>query len=78
MKAEEVTRAQVRELLEIIARRAPIESNRTLALVRKVFAFALERDVVALNPCIGISRWASRKRGSVRYRAPTSCAHSGR
>lgn len=54
MKAEEVTRAQVRELLEIIARRAPIESNRTLALVRKMFAFALERDVVAINPCIGI------------------------
>ena len=54
MKAEEVTRAQVRELLEIIAHRAPIESNRTLALVRKVFAFALERDIVPLNPCVGI------------------------
>lgn len=54
MKADEVTRAQVRELLEIIARRAPIESNRTLALVRKMFAFALERDVVQMNPCIGI------------------------
>jgi len=54
MKADEVTRAQVRELLEIIAQRAPIESNRTLALVRKVFAFALERDIVVMNPCIGI------------------------
>ena len=54
LKAEEVTRARVRELLTAIAQRAPIESNRTLALIRKVFAFALERDVVAMNPCIGI------------------------
>ncbi|WP_297926055.1 site-specific integrase [Metallibacterium sp.] len=54
LKADEVNRAQVRELLATIAQRAPIESNRTLALLRKVFAFALERDVVAMNPCIGI------------------------
>ena len=54
MKAEAVTRAQVRELLATIAQRAPIESNRTLALIRKLFAFALERDIVAMNPCIGI------------------------
>ena len=54
LKAEAVTRAQVRELLATIAQRAPIESNRTLALIRKVFAFALERDIVAMNPCIGI------------------------
>lgn len=54
LKADEVTRAQVRELLATIAERAPIEANRTLALIRKLFAFALERDVVAMNPCIGI------------------------
>jgi len=54
MKADEVTRPHVRELLEIIAQRAPIESNRTLALIRHVFAFAVERDIVPANPCAGI------------------------
>jgi integrase len=50
-----VTRAQIRELLEGIAPRAPIEANRALATVRKIYNWALSQDLVESNPCHGIS-----------------------
>lgn len=50
-----VTRAQVRELLDKIAPAAPIEANRTLATVRKIYNWALSQDLVENNPCQGIS-----------------------
>lgn len=49
-----VTRAQVRELLEGIAATAPIEANRVLATVRKIYNWALSQDLVENNPCLGI------------------------
>lgn len=58
MKAKDITRRDVRNLLEEIAERAPIMANRTLALVRKMFNFAIERDWVEANPCQGIKRLA--------------------
>jgi hypothetical protein len=50
-----VTPAQIRELLDGIAARAPIEANRTLATVRKIYNWALSQDLVESNPCQGIS-----------------------
>ncbi len=51
-KAEAITRRDVIALLDcIVARGAPIQANRTLALVRKVFNFAIGRDIVQHNPC---------------------------
>jgi site-specific recombinase XerD len=38
-------------LLDDIADRAPIAANRTLALVRRIFNFAIERDWLETNPC---------------------------
>ncbi len=58
MKAKEITRREVRQLLEEIADRAPIMANRPLALIRKMFNFAIERDWVEANPCQGIKRLA--------------------
>jgi integrase len=52
--AKLVTRAQIRELLELIAAKAPIEANRTLATVRKIYNWALSQDLVESNPCHGI------------------------
>jgi integrase len=49
-----VTRAQVRELLEGIAATAPIEANRVLATVRKIYNWALSQDLIESNPCLGI------------------------
>jgi integrase len=53
--AKLITRAQIRELLDRIAITAPIEANRTLATVRKIYNWALSRDLVESNPCHGIS-----------------------
>ncbi len=65
-KAKDVTRADVRQVLDaIVDRKAPIMANRTLALARKMFNFGLERDLVEFNPCHRImppSRERSRDR----------------
>lgn len=50
-RIKDITRRDVRELLDEIAGRAPIMANRTLALVRKMFNFAIERDWLEANPC---------------------------
>lgn len=65
--AKAITRRDVRELLErIVERGAPIQANRTLAIVRKLFNFAIEREVVDVNPCQAIRQPApSRQRDRV-------------
>ena len=51
-KARDITRRDVIALLDGITERgAPIAANRTLAAVRKMFNWALGRDLVASNPC---------------------------
>lgn len=52
----EITRRNVRELLEDVAERAPIQANRVLAVVRKMFNFAIERDWLDVNPCQMVKR----------------------
>jgi integrase len=56
MKVREISRRHVRDLLDDIATRAPIQANRVLAVVRKMFNFAIERDWLDLNPCVMIKR----------------------
>jgi hypothetical protein len=51
-KAQDIQRKMVIGLLDSIAERgAPIVANRTLALMRRMFNFAIERDLIAHNPC---------------------------
>jgi integrase len=57
-KVKDIQRRDVRELLDEIAARAPIMANRTLALVRKMFNFAIEHDWLEVNPCQMIKRLA--------------------
>lgn len=45
-----ITRAQVISLLDKIADRAPILANRVLALLRKFFGWAAERDIIPTSP----------------------------
>ena len=54
-KMKDVTRSEIIDLIEAIAERAPIMANRTLALIRKMFNFALKRDVIEHSPTLGIS-----------------------
>ena len=56
MKVREITRRHVRDLLDDISVRAPIQANRVLAVVRKMFNFAIERDWLDVNPCVMIKR----------------------
>jgi integrase len=51
VRAKEVTRAQVREIVETIAENAPYEANRVLACLRKIYNWAISEDLVEANPC---------------------------
>jgi integrase len=52
---QEITRREVLELLDRITDRgAPIMANRTLATVRRMFAWCVERDMLPTSPCTGV------------------------
>jgi integrase len=53
----DITRQDVRQLVEQVAEAgAPIVANRVAALLSKVFAFALDRDLVPASPAVRIPR----------------------
>jgi integrase len=59
IRVKDLTRRDVRLLLDgIVDRGSPIMANRTLALVRKMFNFAIERDWLEHNPCHMVKRAA--------------------
>jgi integrase len=58
LKVKDISRRDVRELLDEIGDRAPIMANRVLALVRKMFNFGIERDWLETNPCHMVKRVA--------------------
>jgi integrase len=62
-KAREITRRDVIQLLDgIIDRGAGIMANRTLAVVRKMFNFAVSRDIVSISPCLAVRAPAPEQR----------------
>ncbi len=48
-KVKDISRRDVRALVDAIAERAPITANRTLALIRKMFNFAIGKDWIEGN-----------------------------
>jgi integrase len=51
-KAKDITRRDIITMLDdIVERGAPIQANRTLEIVRKLFNWAIGRDIVQVNPC---------------------------
>jgi integrase len=53
--AREITRRDVLDLLDrIVDNGTPIAANRTLSAVRKMFNFAVSRDILAASPCAGV------------------------
>ena len=50
----EITRADVRRLLEEIAERAPITANRALAVFRKLCNWALTQELIVASPCASL------------------------
>jgi integrase len=55
-KAQDVTRRDVIALLDKIAedRAAPVQANRTLAVTRKMFNWAVSRDIIPASPCAAV------------------------
>jgi integrase len=52
----ELTRRDVRALVERIAERAPIMANRVLAVVRKMLNFAVDHDWIDANPAARVAK----------------------
>jgi integrase len=63
LKAKDITRRDVIRLLDDISDRgAPIQANRTLACVRKMLNFAVNRDILQTSPCVAIQAPAQENR----------------
>ena len=62
-KAKDLTRRDVTRLLDaVMDRGAGIQANRTLAVVRKMFNFGVQRGLLDHNPCLGITAPAQENR----------------
>ena len=62
-KAREISRRDVIRLLDgIVDRGAGIMANRTLATIRKMFNFAVSRDIVPVSPCLAVRSPAPEQR----------------
>ncbi|NQU72036.1 MAG: tyrosine-type recombinase/integrase [Rhodospirillales bacterium] len=56
-KAASITRRDIINLLDrIVDRGSPVSANRIHALVSRMFAFAVERDILGASPCVSIKR----------------------
>src|SRR5262245_22515740 len=52
---DSITRRDVLDVLDrVVDSGAPIEANRALAAVRKMFSWAVSRDIIAASPCAGV------------------------
>ena len=62
-KAKDINRRDIIGMLdEIVARGAPIQANRTLEIIRKLFNWAVARDILDANPCYRVSKPSSENR----------------
>lgn len=69
-KARDITRADVDHIVSpIAARGAPYEANHVLALVRKMFSFAMDKGIIEHHPCLRMKAPAAPK---ARTRAMTT------
>jgi integrase len=62
-KAKDIARRDVIALLDaIVERGSPIAANRTLAVIRRMFGWALSRDIVPSSPCVAVRAPAKENR----------------
>jgi integrase len=62
-KAKDITRRDVIDLLDaIVDRGSPIAANRTLACIRRMFNWALSRDIIPASPCAAVQAPAKENR----------------
>ena len=54
-KAQSITRRDIINLLDgVVNRGSPVMANRLLALLRKMFSFAVKQDILGATPCVEI------------------------
>jgi integrase len=54
-KTKDITKRDIILILDqLIDRGSPIAANRTLAVMRRMFNFAVERDIISITPCYGV------------------------
>ena len=58
----DIARRDVRDLLEKIEKRAPIQANRTLTVLRIFFRWAAKNDYVTADPTVGIDKTPEKPR----------------
>ena len=74
---KDVTRRDMLDLLDgIVEGGRPVAANRTLTAVRKMFNWAMERDIIASSPCTGVSRRRPSNRATACLPIP-NCTTSG-
>jgi len=61
-KAKDITRRDIIRLLDRVAERGGVMANRTLAIIRKMFNFAVGRDIVPASPCTAVQAPAPENR----------------
>jgi integrase len=62
-KAKSITRRDVIKLIDqVMDRGAPVAANRTLGLVKQVFKFGVQRDILDTSPAVAIDKPAREKR----------------
>jgi integrase len=52
----EITRSDIKALLRVKARTAPIMANRVLALISRIFSWALKEEIIEASPAMRIDR----------------------
>lgn len=56
LKPDEVKRGEVRALVDRLAERAPIMANRVFEVTRRLYTWAIGKDLVETSPCLGLSK----------------------
>lgn len=69
-RIEDITRRDVSALVNKVAKTAPIEANRLLALVRKMFSFAVDNGLIENHPCLRMSAPSAESAGSRALTSP--------
>jgi integrase len=62
MKIQDIRRMEVMSLLDAKAKTAPVQANRLLSVVRKMFNFCVEREILSATPLVKMKLVAKEKR----------------
>ena len=56
LKPEEVKRGEIRALVDRLSDRAPVMANRVFEVTRRLYTWAIGKDLVETSPCVGLSK----------------------